>query len=143
MKKLFAAALLALACLAPASAQQLRTPGVAVSAASGDVSAAQAQASLPGIQNRVTHVCGFVMTGAGATSASVVTITIAGLASGSLTFDFPVVAGVTTNLAMIPVQFNPCLPASAVNTAITVTAPSLGSGNVHAQMTAWGYQVPQ
>ncbi|WP_283807294.1 hypothetical protein [Bradyrhizobium sp. Tv2a-2] len=40
----------------------------------------------------------------------------------------------------LDVQFNPPLPASAANTAITVSCPSLGSGNTNNSVNVYGYQ---
>ena len=43
-------------------------------------------------------------------------------------------AGVPTT--PLSVQFNPCLPANAANTAIVVSMPSLGTGNTNASVNA-------
>jgi hypothetical protein len=123
-----------------ARSQQLEpNTGVGISATSGDQAAATATATLPAIQNRITYLCGFSVTGTGATSTSVVAITVGNVAA-TTTFDLVVPAGATLILPLTQYSFAPCIPASAVNTSVTVSVPSLGTGNAHSQVTAWGYQ---
>jgi hypothetical protein len=47
---------------------------------------------------------------------------------GTLTYTYVSVAGVTLGNTPLVVDFAPCLPASALNTAILVTLPALGAG---------------
>jgi hypothetical protein len=140
---IFALALAALliAMLHPARAQQLdpHSSGVPVSATSGDVAATTATATLPATQNRTTFLCGFSVTGTGATATSVVAITV-GNVNATTTFDLVVPAGATVTLPITQYQFSPCIPSSQINQSVTVSVPSLGSGNAHSQVTAWGYQ---
>jgi hypothetical protein len=108
---------------------------------SGDVAAATATATLAAAAAKTTHIAGLLITGSGATAASVVSATITGLIGGTLTIPLAVPAGATVGLTPLFMEFNPPRAASAANTAIAVTLPSLGTGNLHASVCAWGHQV--
>lgn len=105
--------------------------------------AAQAQASLPGVAGRTTYIEGFDVTiGAGTTAASISAVAVAGLttangSSGTLTYE---VQQETTAGATLSIRFPTPIPASAANTAITVTVPATVNGGVPA-VTAFGYQL--
>jgi len=111
-----------------------------VSNSSGNVAASAAVATLAAATGKTTYISGMVITSSGATAASVVDAVLSGLLGGSLTFAQAVVAGATLGNTPLVLQFDPPLPASAANTAIVLTLPSLGSGNAHASVSAWGYQ---
>jgi hypothetical protein len=56
------------------------TPGIPISASSGNVAAATATATLAaGGANKITYICGFAATGGGATAAAVVNLAVSGL----------------------------------------------------------------
>jgi hypothetical protein len=110
-------------------------------AGSGNVANASAVAALGTASGKLTYLTGFTVTGAGATAASVIAVTVAGLLGGSRIYDVVVPAGVTTTIQPLNVQFTYPLPASAVNTAITVTAAAFGSGNTNAAAVAQGFYV--
>jgi len=112
-----------------------------VGASSGNVAAAVAAATIAaGGATKRSYLTGFDFTSAGATAASVVTGTITGAAGGTRSFTVPVVAGVTLGNEPVRMTFNPPLPAAALNSAITVSVPSLGAGNTNATMNTYGYQ---
>lgn len=93
-------------------------------------------ATLAAAAGQTTYICGFSAR-SNATAAVQGNLTIAGTISGTMNF-----AHVTTVLGTItPTEqyFYPCIPGSAVNTAIVITAPAPGAGGV-ASTTAWGYQ---
>jgi hypothetical protein len=108
---------------------------------SGNVAAATATATLAGAASVTTYLSGFLITGAGATAGSVVNGTITGTIGGTMTFTVPVATGATVGNTPIDVYFSPPLPASATNTAIVVSVPSLGAGNTNSTVSAWGYRV--
>jgi hypothetical protein len=114
--------------------------------ANSAVGAAQSNAAaLPAASGKLTYIEGFDVTGGGATAASVVEVSITGLptAIGTLKFEMNVLAGATGPVNAqggLFIRFPQPLPASAVNSAITVTLPSLGAGNTNASVTAYGYQ---
>jgi hypothetical protein len=96
-------------------------------------------ATLPGIAGRTTFITGFEITGAGATAASNILVTVTGTISGTLNYYVTVPAGTTTSIAFPPVEFTRPIPASGTNTAIVVNVPSFGSGNTAAAVTAHGF----
>jgi hypothetical protein len=108
-------------------------------ASSGSVAAAVATATLPAAAGKTTYLTGFTFTGSGATAASVVLLTVTGPAT-TLTFVVAVPAGATLGCTPITVRFDRAVPASAPNTAIVVSVPSLGAGNTNAAVVATGYQ---
>ena len=151
ISKTWAALALALALLAckPASAQApFAMPGgslqgqpvTGIAASSGTVAAGAATATLPAVQGRFTYICGFAITSSGSTTAIVVAPTVVGAIGGTQTYAYATVAGVLLANAPLVVPFTPCLPSSAVNTAIVVSIPSLGAGNTNTTVSAWGYQ---
>lgn len=109
---------------------------------SGNVAAATATATLPGVSGKTTYITGFSISGAGATAGSVVNATVTGLV-GAATLTYPVaaVAGAILNNTPILIQFNPAIPANAANTAIVISCPSLGLGNLNNAVNATGYQL--
>lgn len=117
------------------------TGATPVSASSGNVANAVATATLPAVSGKTTYITGFAITGAGATGAAVVLATLAGLIGGTATYVVVAPAGATTSITPLVVQFPMPLPASAVNTAITLSLPALGSGNTNAAVVAHGFQL--
>lgn len=112
----------------------------AINASSGNKAAAIASAALTAASGKTTYITGFSIVGTGATAASVVLATVTD-GTWTLTYPLAVPAGVTTQNTPLIVSFNPPLPASAQNTAITVSCPSLGSGNTNNCVNAQGYQL--
>lgn len=117
-----AAALLAASAAAAQQAQH-------VDASSGVVSNAIATATLPADQRQL-WVTGLEITGEGATAASCVAATLAGLqsATGNLSYAVCAPAGITTAITPVIIQFAPPRPAKT-NTAVVLTVPALGAGN--------------
>lgn len=114
----------------------------AVVGASGNVAAASAVATLAGAAGKTTYITGFEVTGSGATAAAVVLVTVTGLIGGATaTYVLAVVAGATLGNTPLIVQFPKPIPASAENTAIVVTVPTLGAGNTNSAVVAHGYQL--
>ena len=113
---------------------------VAVNNSSGNKAAATATAMLAAAANKTTYISGFSITGSGATAASVVTATVSD-GTWTLSYTIAVASGVSAANQPLIVTFDPPLPASAVDTTITVTCPSLGSGNTNNVVNAQGYQL--
>jgi len=111
----------------------------AETAASGVVSAATATATLATGATVTTNITGFSITGGGATSGSLVTCTVAGVITGTLSYVIAVPTGATLGIPVLARTFNPPIPASAVNTAIVVSCPTFGSGNTAASINAEGF----
>lgn len=118
-----------------------RFGGKQINASSGNVAAAAATATLAAVAERINFLSGFEVTGAGATAASVVAVTVTGLLGGTLTYNVVVPAGATTSITPLVVSFTRPLEASAANTAIVVSAASFGVGNTNASVNAHGFHV--
>lgn len=114
----------------------LSTP---LSAGSAVVANAAAVATLTGTATTTVYISGFEVTGAGATVGLPVTVTVAGLLGGTRSYIYSFMAGALLNNTPLIVQFNPPLPASAVNTPIVVTCPAGGTGATSNTANAHGY----
>jgi hypothetical protein len=117
------------------------TGSTSITAASGNVANASAVATLAAAAAKTTYITGFTVTGLGATAAGVALVAVTGTITGTLTYVFPVPIGATVGATPLNVQFPQPVPASAVNTAIVVTVPALGSGNTNAAVVATGFQL--
>lgn len=113
----------------------------AITASSANVANASAVATLSGVALKTTYICGANITSGGSTAAALVTPTVVGTITGTLNFTYATVAGATLGNTPLTLRFSPCVPASAVNTAIVVTLPALGAGNTNATVNAHGYQL--
>lgn len=111
-------------------------------AASAQVSAAANNQTLAAQTGRRTFISGFTVDGLGATGASVINVTVTGVLGGTITYVLPIVAGATTQIAPLRVEFPRPIPASADNTAIVVNVPSFGAGNTQANASAHGFSRP-
>jgi hypothetical protein len=98
-------------------------------------------ATLPAAVAKTTYICGFTYQGSDATAAQNGVIVVSGTISGSLNYAYPTRARRDRPTAEHDWRYyTPCIPASAVNTAIVVTSPALGAGATVASVAAWGYQ---
>lgn len=107
----------------PITASALSTTGVGV-------------ATLAGTAGKTTYISGFNVR-ANATAATFGTCAVAG---PTTTLNFLQGAAATPLLAELSIVFNPPIPASAANTAITVTSIAAGTGG-SCYTTAWGFQL--
>lgn len=99
-----------------------------------------ATATFPAITGRTNYLCGFTVSPGSASTAITITITTTGLTNNfSLSVGAPVTAVGTTG-SIVTVPINPCVPASAANTAITVVAGALSTGGVGQAVNAWGFR---
>lgn len=113
----------------------------AITAASGNVANASAAASLAGVSGKTTYITGFQCTSSGATVGAVVNLTVTGVITGTMTYTYVAVAGAVLADPDKIVIFSKPVPASAPNTAITVTLPALGAGNTNSACNAQGFQL--
>jgi len=114
-------------------------PGIPL-AASAQVAAAVNNQTLAAAAGLTTYITSFMITGGGATGASVILVTVTGLAVGTLNFNIPVPAGVTLGILPFYIEFNPPLAATAPNTVIVLNVPSFGAGNTNASAAIFGFQ---
>jgi hypothetical protein len=87
--------------------------------------------TLTSTAGHTAFICGFSVSSTG--TGSIGPITVAGLLGGSQIYQLT--AGQPTPLI---VQYNPCLPASAVNTNITTTTTADASATA-VDVNSWGY----
>lgn len=113
---------------------------VPVEVSSGNVANAAATATLPAAVGKTTWLTGFEVTGAGATAALVVAVTVTGPAN-TLTYIYAAALGVAVENVPLLVQFPKPIPGAAANTAVVVTCPALGAGNTNNAVSAHGYQL--
>jgi hypothetical protein len=90
--------------------------------------------TLSGASAKTTYICGFNVSGIGGTAA-IGPVTIAGLIGSSMVFQLTSAAA-AVNFSH---SFNPCIPASATNTAITVTTTADGTATA-VDVNSWGYR---
>lgn len=112
---------------------------VALSAGSAVVANAAAVATLTGTASTLVHIAGFEITGAGATAGLPVTVTLSGLLGGTRSYIYTFATGALLPNQTLAVQFDPPLPASAVNTPIVLTCPAGGAGNTANVANAHGF----
>jgi hypothetical protein len=115
------------------SAGQYPTGAVAITGNSTGTTGAVV-GSLGAIPNKTTWICGFAVSALGGTAA-VGPITIAGLIGSSMVYQLTSTAG---GVALTQ-TFTPCIPASATNTAITITTTADGTASA-VDVNSWGFQ---
>lgn len=120
------------------AAEKLPSAATPQYVSSGNKAAAVASAAIPATAGQYSWLNGFDITGGGATGASVVQATVTD-GTWTLTYEVAVPAGATVGLTPLFVRFPTPLRSTAVNTAITVSCPSLGAGNTNACVNAEGY----
>ena len=112
----------------------------AIANGSGNVANATAAATLvAGGASKRTWLTKLTVTGAGATAASVIAVTITGLTGGTRTYNLVIPAGVTTSIVPLELDWGDGFPASADNTAISVSVPAAGTGNTNMAVNMFGY----
>jgi len=115
--------------------------GTPIQSSSGNQANVAAVVTMPAVAGKTNYLAGILITSAGATAAAVVSVTITGTLGGTITQTYVCNAGATVGNAPLQMNFNPPIPATGPNVAITVTLPALGAGNTNATVTAFGFQV--
>jgi len=90
--------------------------------------------TLAALTGKLTWICGFNVSGIGGTAA-IGPITIAGIKTSSMVYQL----ASTASGAFLTQTFTPCIPASAVNTAITITTTADGTATA-VSVNSWGFQ---
>ena len=106
-------------------------------AAAGTGTTAAVSATLAASATQFTYICGFNVSAVGSAAGAVGPITVAGLKGGSQAYQLA--AGATPAAGFLSQSFNPCLPSSAINTAISVTTTADATGTA-IDVNAWGFQ---
>lgn len=99
-------------------------------------------ATLAAITNQTLYLSGFSVTFNNPTAAVNATVTVVGLVGGSLVYGANALAAAATTPQPPPliVEYEFPIPASAVNTAVTVTLSALGTGGI-GQVNAHGFYI--
>lgn len=112
------------------------TPTAVTASATGTTAATAA--TLGATASVTNYVCGFDVT-ADATALATGTAVLSGTISGSLSYLYTITA-VTNGTTTLSRTFNPCIPASAANTAITMTSAAAGTGG-NTIVNIFGYRL--
>jgi hypothetical protein len=97
-------------------------------------------ATLAGAAAKTTYICGFTVSGNGATAAAGTNVAVTGVVGGvTLNYQYGFVAGAGLPNPPLIVAFNPCMPSTAVNTSIVVTVTG-AAGNTVTNTVANGFQ---
>ena len=112
-----------------------------VNATSGNVANAVATATMAAVAGQTNYIGGFSITGAGATAALVVLAALTGLSGGTINYVYVASAGAMVGNPTMVVNFPSPIPASAVNTAVSLSLPALGIGNTNAVVTIYGFRL--
>jgi hypothetical protein len=95
--------------------------------------------TLPAVAGKTTYLCGYEID-ATATSIATASLVITGTISGSLATFYNITPQATSGATQTFRTFQPCIPASAANTAIVLTFGVAGAGGAQAA-NAWGFQL--
>lgn len=125
----------------PVTMGALITGATAKTGASGNVANASAAATLAAVSGKTNYITGFQVTAAGATAALAVNVTVTGLVGGTATHTFVFPIGATVSATPLIVTFDPPIPATGTNTAITVTLPASGAGGTNAAVDVQGFDL--
>src|SRR6266496_1633455 len=98
---------------------------------SGNLANGVATATLTSAVGKTAYLSGFEVTGAGATVALPVTVTVVGLLGGTASYTYGAVGGVLLMNAPLVVTYDPAVPASGTNVPVVVSCPALGLGNTN------------
>ncbi len=92
--------------------------------------------TLPAVSGKTNYITGFSVTTQGGTGAAAGVVTITGILGGTLNYQVGAAANAPINLN---VNFHSPIPASAVNTAITVNVPQLGANTGAVASAIYGF----
>ena len=120
---------------------QIPNGAVSLTSSSGNVAAAAATATFAAPANGTNYVTGFIITAAGATVGLPVIATLAGVVGGTMSFIYCAPAGALIGATPYMITFPIPIAASAPLTAITLTLPSLGTGNTNAAVVMLGFRL--
>lgn len=107
--------------------------------ASATGTTAATTATLAASASLKTYICWFSIR-ANATAAATANSTVTGTVTGTLNFT-QWTAPLASGIGLTEMIFNPCIPSSAINTAIAVVSAAPGSGGV-VSVSAGGFQGP-
>jgi hypothetical protein len=115
-----------------AAAQTSGVPTGAIITGNATGSTSAVVGTLAGVVGKTTYICGFAISGTG--TAGISPVTIAGLVGSNMIFQ-----NLSAGTGLLAQAFYPCIPASATNTAITVTTTADGTATA-VNVNSWGFQ---
>lgn len=98
-------------------------------------------AKFPGSPGKTNYITSFEITGGGAQYAKIIYATLSGIIGGSASYIIGVKEGPNYLSEPLIIKFPNDIPASAVNSDITLTVPAFGYGNVASAVVMHGYQL--
>jgi hypothetical protein len=93
----------------------------------------------PAVVGKINFVTAIVITGGGATGASVVTATLASGGTTIASFKIPVPAGATAGITPLVMSFDTPVAGLGVNQNMVLTVPSFGAGNTDSAAVMAGF----
>lgn len=123
-------------CTTGGDAQELPSGATALTISATGTTGATA-ATIPAVALVTNYICGFSIR-SNATAAATGTGTVAGVIVATMSF-VHWTAPLASGIGLTEQTFSPCIPASAVNTAIVITGPAPGAGGT-ISVAAWGYK---
>jgi hypothetical protein len=127
-----AVTLLAALLSSSASAQTSGVPTGAIITGNATGSTSAVVGTLAGVVGKTTYICGFTVSGTG--TAAVSPVTVAGVVGSNMVFQ-----NLSAGTGTLVQAFYPCVPASAPNTAITVTTTADATATA-VNVNSWGFQ---
>ena len=121
----------ALLFLASAWAQTSGVPTGAIITGNAAGTTAAVTGTLAAVANKTTYICGFAVSSTG--TATISPITVAGLVGSSMVFN-----NLSAGAGLLQQAFYPCIPASAPNTAITISTTADGTATA-VNVNSWGF----
>jgi hypothetical protein len=115
----------------PALAQTSGVPTGNIITGNATGSTSAVVGTLTGFVGKTTYICGFSVSSTG--SAAVSPITVAGIVGSSMVFQ-----NLSAGAGILQQAFYPCVPASAPNTAITITTTADGTATA-VNVNSWGF----
>ena len=116
---------------APAVSQTSGVPTGNIITGNATGSTSSVVGTLAGFTGKTTYICGFSVSSTG--SAAVSPITVAGIIGSSMVFQ-----NLSAGAGILQQAFYPCVPATAPNTAITVTTTADGTATA-VNVNSWGF----
>ena len=117
------------------------TGAVPVAAVATAANAATAP-TLPAAVGKTTYVSGIQFSAASPTAATVIGANLQGVLGGTVQYVLPLpAAAAQAALTPFAVVFNPPVPASAANTAITLSVSAVGAGSITQTAAIQGFQI--
>jgi hypothetical protein len=123
---------------------QIDPPGLTVGTQSafsfqGTAAAAAITLTQPAVAGKINFVTGIIISGGGATAASIITVTLASGGTTILSLNIAVPAGVTGGIIPIVISFDTPVAGLGANQNMVLTVPSFGAGNTNAAAFLQGF----